>query len=149
MELLHFDDTGPFAAPTLVVLLPGAYSGPQEFVDEGFVQALRQRRLQADVVVAGARIEHYIEGPVLDRLHEQVVAPARARGVRQVWLVGISLGGLFALAYAARQAEAERYAAKAAEDRERYRKSLEPPKYVSSKPPEIRYCWRENGFWNC
>ena len=102
MELLHFDDAGPFAAPTLVVLLPGAYSGPQEFVDEGFVQALRQRRLQADVVVAGARIEHYIEGPVLDRLHDQVIGPARARGVRQVWLVGISLGGLFALAYAAR-----------------------------------------------
>lgn len=57
--------------------------------------------------------------------------------------------GIYDQEDAARQAEAERYAAKAAEDRERYRKSLEPPKYVSSKPPEIRYCWRENGFWNC
>jgi pimeloyl-ACP methyl ester carboxylesterase len=102
MELLHFDDTGPYAAPTLVVMLPGAYSTPQEFVDEGFVQALRQRKLHADVVIAGARIEHYIEGPVLERLHDQVIGPARARGVQRVWLVGISLGGLFAMAYAAR-----------------------------------------------
>jgi len=50
---------------------------------------------------------------------------------------------------AAREAEAQRYAAKAAGERERFRKSLEAPKYVSSKPPEIRYCWRESGFWNC
>ena len=57
--------------------------------------------------------------------------------------------GIYNKEEAARQAEAERYAAKAAADRERFRKSLEPPKYVSSKPPEIRYCWRESGFWNC
>jgi hypothetical protein len=57
--------------------------------------------------------------------------------------------GIYDQEDAAREAEAERYAAKAAEDRERFRKSLEPPKYVSSKPPEIRYCWRESGFWNC
>jgi pimeloyl-ACP methyl ester carboxylesterase len=103
MELLRFDAAGPYAAPTLVVMLPGAYSVPGEFADEGFVQALRDRQIAADVVIAGARIEHYIEGKVIDRLHEQVFAPARAQGVRSIWLVGISLGGLFALACAARR----------------------------------------------
>lgn len=102
MELLHFDDTGPYAAPALVVMLPGAYSAPQEFVDEGFISSLRQQGAHADVVLAGATLDHYIEGPVLERLRDEVVAPARARGVQQVWLVGISLGGLFAMAYAAR-----------------------------------------------
>jgi hypothetical protein len=102
MELLHFDDTGPYAAPTLLVMLPGAYSTPQEFVDEGFVAELRQRRLAVDVVIAGAKVDHYIEGPVLERLHGEVIGPARARGVRRVWLLGISLGGLFALGHAAR-----------------------------------------------
>ena len=102
MELLHFDDTGPYAAPALVVMLPGAYSAPQEFVDEGFVSSLRQQGAHADVVLAGATLDHYIEGPVLELLRDEVVAPARARGVQQVWLVGISLGGLFAMAYAAR-----------------------------------------------
>ena len=102
MELLHFDDTGPYAAPTLLVMLPGAYSTPDEFVQEGFVDALRQRRVRADVVIAGAKVDHYVEGKVLDRLHDELIAPARARGVQQVWLLGISLGGLFAMAYAAR-----------------------------------------------
>lgn len=102
MELLHFDDTGPYAAPTLLVMLPGAYSAPQEFVDEGFVDELRRRRLPVDVVIAGAKVDHYIEGPVLERLHDEVIGPARARGARHVWLLGISLGGLFALGYAAR-----------------------------------------------
>lgn len=102
MELLHLDDTGPYAAPLLVVMLPGAYSAPGDFVDEGFVAALRAERVHADVVLAGARIEHYVEGQVLERLQSEVIGPARARGVRQVWLVGISLGGLFALGHAAR-----------------------------------------------
>lgn len=104
MELLHFDDTGPYTSPTLVVMLPGAYSRPQEFVDEGFVELLRAARVKADVVIAGATLDHYLEGRVLDRLQHEVVAPARARGVRAVWLLGVSLGGLFALAYASRHA---------------------------------------------
>ena len=102
MELLHFDDTGPYTSPTLVVMLPGAYSTPQEFVDEDFIGSLRRQGPQADVVLAGATLDHYIEGPVLQRLHDEVIGPARARGVRHVWLVGISLGGLFAMTYAAR-----------------------------------------------
>lgn len=102
MDLLYFDDSGPYAAPTLLVMLPGAYSAPGEFVDEGFVSVLRRQRVAADVVIAGTRIEHYLEGRVLERLHDEVIAPARARGVRSVWLLGISLGGLFAMTYAAR-----------------------------------------------
>ena len=82
MELLHFDDTGPHAAPTLLVMLPGAYSTPDEFVQEGFVDAVRRRRVRADVVIAGARVDHYVEGKVLDRLHNEVIAPALDRGVR-------------------------------------------------------------------
>lgn len=103
MELLQLDDSGPYTAPTLVVMLPGAYSTPQEFVDEGFVAALRQRRIHADVVIAGAKVEHYIAGEVLARLQQEVIVPARRRGVHRIWLVGISLGGLFALGCAARQ----------------------------------------------
>src|SRR5204863_869685 len=37
---------------------------------------------------------------VLERLHEDVIAPARASGHRSIWLVGISLGGFGALLYA-------------------------------------------------
>ncbi|MFO1327030.1 MAG: alpha/beta hydrolase-fold protein [Rubrivivax sp.] len=105
MELLLIQGEGPYAAPTLVVMLPGAYSQPGEFADEGFIDALRTAQVPADVLVAGATLGHYVEGRVVERLHDEVVAPARARGVRSVWLLGVSLGGLFALSYASRHAD--------------------------------------------
>ena len=94
---------GADRADTLVVMLPGAYSLPQEFVDEGFVQALQQRRLAVDVLVVDSHLGYFNNGSVMQRLRQDVLAPARARGYRQVWLVGISLGGFGALAYAAEQ----------------------------------------------
>ncbi len=95
---------GPCRGPAnpLLVLLPGAYSRPREFVDEGFVEALRRRGLTADVLVVDAHLRYYEEKTAVERLREDVVRPARARGVKQVWLVGISLGGMGALGYAAR-----------------------------------------------
>ena len=89
-------------ASALVVLLPGAYSKPEEFVQEGFVAALRQRGVAADVTVVDAHLGYFTDGTVLQRLRDDVVLPARAAGYRSVWLVGISLGGFAALGYAAR-----------------------------------------------
>ncbi|ABI76334.1 hypothetical protein HNE_2913 [Hyphomonas neptunium ATCC 15444] len=57
--------------------------------------------------------------------------------------------GIYNQEEAARQAEAERYAAKQAADRADYQRAISKPAYVSSKPKEIQYCWRESGFWNC
>ncbi len=92
--------SGTGRAPVLLVMLPGAYSLPQEFVDKGFVSALRERGIAADVVVADSHLGYFGDRSVLRRLRDDVVAPARAQGYRQVWLVGISLGGFGALAYA-------------------------------------------------
>jgi pimeloyl-ACP methyl ester carboxylesterase len=99
------DAAGEGRAPVLFVMLPGAYSRPPEFVDEGFVQALRQRGVAADVVIADSHLGYFGEKSVLERLRADVVLPARARGYRQVWLVGISLGGLAALGYAVRHGD--------------------------------------------
>lgn len=95
---------GPCAgrAPALVVMLPGAYSRPQEFVDEGFVGELRRRAVAADIAIADAHVGYFQDRSVIGRLREDIVLPARAQGYRQVWLVGISLGGFGALAYGAR-----------------------------------------------
>ncbi len=88
-------------APVLLVMLPGAYSLPPEFVDEGFVALLRQRGVDADVQIVDSHLGYFSNGSVLTRLRDDVIAPARARGYRQIWLVGISLGGYGSLAYAA------------------------------------------------
>lgn len=95
---------GPCAgrAPALVVMLPGAYSRPQEFVDEGFVGELRRRAVAADIAIADAHVGYFQDRSAIRRLREDIVLPARAQGYRQVWLVGISLGGFGALAFGAR-----------------------------------------------
>lgn len=105
MDLLKPEGPCRGRAPALVVMLPGAYSLPAEFVDEGFTAALRRSGAGVDVVIADAHLGYFGDGSVLRRLREDVVLPARAAGYRQVWLVGISLGGYAALAYAMRHGD--------------------------------------------
>lgn len=93
----------PCRARTLVVMLPGALSKPQEFVDEGWLRALHaERGLAADAWLVDAHIGYYQERSILDRLRRDVIEPARAQGYTRIWLAGISIGGFGALGYAAR-----------------------------------------------
>jgi pimeloyl-ACP methyl ester carboxylesterase len=84
---------------TLVVMLPGSYSLPEEFQREGFVRALRERQVAADVLLVDAHVGYYRERTIIDRLHADVVLPARARGVRHIWFVGVSIGAVGAMLY--------------------------------------------------
>jgi hypothetical protein len=54
------------------------------------------------VILAGAVADHYLDRSVVERLHAGVIAPARARGYRSVWLGGISIGGFGSLLYRSR-----------------------------------------------
>lgn len=87
-------------APLAIVMLPGAYSVPEDFVREGVVDALRARQVQADVHLVDAHLGYFERGMLLERLTDDVVMPLRASGVRSLWFVGISLGGFAALAAA-------------------------------------------------
>lgn len=91
----------PARAPVLLVMLPGAYSLPAEFIDEGYLKPLRERGVDADVQIVDSHLGYFSNGTILERLRQDVVAPAHAAGYRQIWFVGISLGGYGALAYAA------------------------------------------------
>lgn len=83
----------------LIVVLPGLYDSPADFVDEGFVQAVRERQLDADITMLDAHVGYYNERQIVSRLQSEVIAPASARGYESIWLVGISLGGLGSLLY--------------------------------------------------
>jgi len=82
---------------TLLVFLPGAFLQPDEFEREGFVSAVRERELAADVMLVDADVSYYYDQTFIDRLHTDVLAPQRARGYSTIWLVGISIGGFGAL----------------------------------------------------
>jgi enterochelin esterase-like enzyme len=89
------------SAATRLIMLPAAYSGPEDFVRAGFVAAVRERRLDVDLVFAALELQHVTDRSVLTRLREELMAPARAQGCA-VWLGGISLGGYVTLCCAER-----------------------------------------------
>ncbi len=94
-------------APALAILLPGALDHPEDFVRAGFVEAVRRRALPLDLALVDPELEFIGEtadGSALQRLHESVMLPA-ARQYRQIWLVGISIGGFIAISYADRYPE--------------------------------------------
>jgi len=88
-------------APTRVVMLSAAFTGPSDFVHNGFVREVRERSLEVDLVFAGFSLEQVIDGSVFNRLREEIIVPARTLGSR-LWLGGISLGGYLALGCAER-----------------------------------------------
>jgi pimeloyl-ACP methyl ester carboxylesterase len=85
-----------------LALLSGTYSEPEDFVREGFPAAVRSHGIEADIVMAGVSAAHFADGSIVERIRSHVVLPARERGCERIWLVGISLGGLAALSFAAR-----------------------------------------------
>lgn len=89
-------------ANTRVLFLPAAYTGPDDFVQAGFVQAVRERGLPLDLVFADINLQHLTDGTILRRVRHELVLPARALGCESIWICGISLGGFIGLAYAER-----------------------------------------------
>jgi pimeloyl-ACP methyl ester carboxylesterase len=83
-----------------MVWLPGAYHTARDFVAAGFAQAVQARGALLDLVFVDLGLAHVGDRSALQRLRSDIVLPARTAGV-SVWLGGISLGGLFALDYAA------------------------------------------------
>ena len=82
---------------TLVVMLPGIHDTAETFLTAGFVDAAASGAF--DVLAADARWRYYSSGSVVKHLHDDVVEPARQRGYRSIWLLGVSLGGYGSLLY--------------------------------------------------
>jgi len=93
-------------ASVLVVMLPGAYSVPRDFIDHGFVSSLRAQGFAVDVMLADAHLGYAENGTLFERLRDDVIMPARREGYRRIWLVGISFGGFASLGLLMRQPEA-------------------------------------------
>lgn len=88
------------AAPQLLVMLPGVAMRPEEVFDAGFARAIERRGLPLDLLavdISGVGLDAV---DTWDALQNGILTPARERGAR-VWLGGISLGGMVAMAHVA------------------------------------------------
>lgn len=84
-----------------MLLLPPAYSQPEDFLRHGFHDAVRARGLDLDLAFIELRLQSVTDRSVLHELAGHIRA-ARSAGCLTLWLGGISLGGYLALACAER-----------------------------------------------
>lgn len=91
-------------SPCTALLLPGTWDRPRDFVRHGFGDLALAHKAPVDLVAVDAHVGYYRKRSIVERLHADHVAPLRARGER-VWLVGVSLGGIGSLLYAAEHEE--------------------------------------------
>ena len=87
-------------AETLTILLPGALHGPEDFMREGFVDAVRNRGIDMDILLAELLFDHVADEQALPQLHASLIKPSLAAGYCHIWLAGISIGGYVAMGYA-------------------------------------------------
>lgn len=84
--------------PLRILMLPGAYSRAEDFVREGFLDALATRGIDAEVMLIDAHVGYYGDESIVARIARDFLGEDDAP---PTWLVGISLGGFGALAVAA------------------------------------------------
>ena len=90
----------PGKAPHLLVMLPGMVMRPEELFEAGFADAIAQRGLPLDLLAVDVSGIGLDAADTWGALQDQILAPARAART-SVWLGGISLGGMVAMAHAA------------------------------------------------
>ncbi len=101
LRVLHHDLAGSpgGAHRDLVVFLPGRGDLPEDFERRGLLQLAREQGLDADVLAVDSHLGYFVDRSIVIRLHDDVIAPARARGYERIWLAGISLGALGSILY--------------------------------------------------
>ncbi|WP_084360605.1 hypothetical protein [Hydrogenophaga palleronii] len=85
-------------APRLLVMLPGVAMRPEDIFDAGCGAAIERRGLALDLLAVDTAGIGLDAVHTWDALQHEIIDPARARGA-QVWLCGISLGGMVAMGH--------------------------------------------------
>lgn len=85
---------------SLLVFLPGQHDQKEDFLNRGFISELPDKEVDIDIVAVDLTLAYLKNGTAVTGLHEEIISPARKRGYKEIWLVGISLGGLNVLLYA-------------------------------------------------
>jgi len=88
----------------LIVFLPGLYDVAEKFKQENFFSMARTAGIKADMVAASVHLDHLLENKLIKRIEVDVFTPAISNGYRNIWFVGVSLGGLNSLLFYKRHA---------------------------------------------
>ena len=95
---LLWDKTGE-KTDRLIIFLPGVYDTAEKFKDEAFFSSARKAGIKADMVSANINVLHLVEEMMVKRIETDVFLYAKNNGYKNIWLVGVSLGGLNSLLF--------------------------------------------------
>lgn len=84
----------------VLIYLPGMGDSITVFEANGMLDSLSAVGLNAEFVACDAHFGYYAKRNLHERVSEDAIKPAIARGHMKVWLVGNSMGGLGSLLYA-------------------------------------------------
>jgi pimeloyl-ACP methyl ester carboxylesterase len=98
MRAIEHERPGARAA-CLMVFLPGRGDSAEGFARHGFVAEVQRRGYSIDMVATDATLGYYTRGVFSQRLADDVVLRRTARGYKELWLVGNSMGGLGTFLY--------------------------------------------------
>lgn len=86
----------PERARALVIMLPGAGDRVGTYDEHGFIASMRDSGMDVDMLEVDAHFGYYKSRTLLDRMEQDVLAPNRDK-YEEIWIVGISMGGIGAL----------------------------------------------------
>ena len=99
MDVLRYDSGRGTPETNLLVFIRGLGGSSRSFAEEGLVADIQTRGLPYDMAAPNAHLAYYSGRTLITRLKADVIDPARAAGYRNIYLVGVSMGGLGALLY--------------------------------------------------
>jgi pimeloyl-ACP methyl ester carboxylesterase len=91
--------TGNEQSKNLLVMLPGRSEGIDSYAKHEFIKTLKESGIGFDATAVDAHLGYYYQENLIVRLHEDVISPAKRKGYENIWIFGISLGGMGALWY--------------------------------------------------
>lgn len=83
----------------VIVFLPGLYDVADVFKKEGFFTIVRKAGIEADMVAASIHLDHLLEGKLIKRIKKDIFRNLAKSGYKNIWFVGLSLGGLNSLLF--------------------------------------------------
>ena len=97
MTSIEVSPAGAGLGPCLVLFLPGRRDSLGAYRRHRFAEMAVEAGVPARFAEVDAHMGYYQAQTISGRLREDVIAPARARGIGKIWIVGISMGGLGAI----------------------------------------------------
>ena len=83
----------------LIIFIPGVYDSVDKFKRESFFRDARKAGIKADMVAININAGHLAKRVMIPRIRKDVFRPTRNEGYKNIWMVGVSIGGLSSLVY--------------------------------------------------